>query len=62
MFSRWRVALAQVCARETCNQELRDFEDARHNGGSNIAFCDGHVKWLSGQAIVDQWGKLYDGQ
>jgi len=27
---------------------------ARHNEGANVAFADGHVKWLSGNAIRDQ--------
>ena len=31
----------------------------RHNGGSNVAFCDGHVKWLSitdlGNPTAEYW-------
>lgn len=23
----------------------------RHNDGANVAFCDGHVKWMQGSAI-----------
>lgn len=26
--------------------------DARHNGGGNIAFCDGHVKWMRPGALA----------
>ncbi|PIU63131.1 MAG: hypothetical protein COS85_16630 [Armatimonadetes bacterium CG07_land_8_20_14_0_80_59_28] len=25
----------------------------RHNGGSNVAFCDGHVKWISTSTLKD---------
>ncbi len=25
--------------------------DARHNGGANVGFVDGHVKWMKGEAI-----------
>lgn len=31
---------------------------AAHNGGNNMAFCDGHVKWLSAQSMLsdmDWW-------
>ncbi|MGD9519567.1 MAG: DUF1559 domain-containing protein [Armatimonadota bacterium] len=28
---------------------------ARHNGGSNLGFVDGHVKWASFNTILDQW-------
>ena len=26
--------------------------DPRHNGGGNVAFCDGHVKWLTPYALA----------
>jgi prepilin-type processing-associated H-X9-DG protein len=26
----------------------------RHNGGDNILFADGHVKWLRLEAMVDR--------
>lgn len=29
---------------------------ARHNGGSNLAFCDGHAKWANFSDILGQWG------
>jgi len=27
-------------------------DNCRHNGGENLGFMDGHVKWLSGSAIM----------
>lgn len=30
-------------------------DDARHTGGSNIAFVDGHVKWMSADTIRSSW-------
>lgn len=32
----------------------RDYESGRHLGGANIAFVDGHVKWMSTSAIVKE--------
>ena len=29
------------------------FPSPRHNGGTNYAFCDGHVKWLSMKDVPD---------
>jgi prepilin-type processing-associated H-X9-DG protein len=29
-----------------------DPENGRHNGGSNLAYMDGHVKWQSGTTII----------
>jgi len=39
-----RVAFAETCA-AWCNPDRQTEKNTRHNGGSNIAFCDGHVKW-----------------
>ncbi len=33
---------------------------SRHNGGSNLAFADGHVKWMSDQALLSQINYLMD--
>jgi prepilin-type N-terminal cleavage/methylation domain-containing protein/prepilin-type processing-associated H-X9-DG protein len=33
-----------------------------HNGGNNIAFCDGHVKWMDAQAMMgdtDWWVQMF---
>ncbi len=31
---------------------------SRHNGGENLAFMDGHTKWLSSRSIFAQWNQL----
>ena len=55
--SRWeKVAYANVCG-AGCNPDRRTYANTRHNGGSNIAFVDGHVKWYSAETIAAQWGK-----
>jgi prepilin-type N-terminal cleavage/methylation domain-containing protein/prepilin-type processing-associated H-X9-DG protein len=33
-------------------QFRKDNAKARHLGGSNIGFCDGHAKWMSAEAIL----------
>lgn len=38
-----------------CCGNIRDdawLPSARHNDGSNFAYCDGHAKWMNKQAIV----------
>jgi len=55
----YRVAWAQCCAAE-CTPTVRTEGNTRHNGGSNVAFFDGHVKWMKSTAIAAsegiQWG------
>ena len=29
--------------------------NARHNGGSNLVFCDGHAKWATFSDIIGRW-------
>lgn len=36
------------------DRAMDDFQHGRHFGGINVAFADGHVKWLSGQTIYAQ--------
>ncbi|MBM3500734.1 MAG: DUF1559 domain-containing protein [Armatimonadetes bacterium] len=36
-----------------CNP--RTPEDARHNGGANMVFVDGHAKWNSANTIMGDW-------
>jgi prepilin-type processing-associated H-X9-DG protein len=33
-------------------------EHSRHNGGSNLNFCDGHAKWMKNTNIVGTWTTL----
>jgi prepilin-type processing-associated H-X9-DG protein len=32
----------------------KDFLSGRHFGGGNIAFADGHVKWVKAETIVKE--------
>ena len=53
----YKVAYAEKCGSECdpcVSSQVANPENTRHNGGSNLAFCDGHVKWLSAQEIVRQ--------
>ena len=34
-------------------EDFRDDRFSRHNGGENMAFADGHAKWMSSSGI---WG------
>ena len=60
----YKMAWAEICGWEitnaggNCTSEASwDNPDwARHNGGSNIAFCDGHVKWLQAKNISQYQG------
>ena len=53
------VAYANVCAAH-CNPDRQVDKNTRHNGGSNIAFIDGHVKWLSAGAIMRSENLYWD--
>ena len=50
----WRVGYANVCA-AACNPDRRIDDNTRHNGGSNVCFVDGHVKFYSAQAAGRAW-------
>jgi prepilin-type N-terminal cleavage/methylation domain-containing protein/prepilin-type processing-associated H-X9-DG protein len=45
-----RLAYANECAVQ-CNPTRMLDQNTRHTGGSNLAFADGHVKWMRAQAI-----------
>lgn len=49
-----RIGFANVCAAD-CNVDRQIDQNARHNGGSNVAFADGHVKWFSGNQCITNW-------
>lgn len=34
-------------------------EWARHNGGNNLGFVDGHAKWMAGKAFYSQRNRMY---
>ncbi len=54
--SRWeKLAYANVCCADDNNQGRRIEQNTRHNGGSNLAFVDGHVKFHSAGAISSAW-------
>jgi prepilin-type N-terminal cleavage/methylation domain-containing protein/prepilin-type processing-associated H-X9-DG protein len=38
-------------------QQETDFEKGRHFGGVNMAFCDGHVKWLKSHVVYTEANK-----
>jgi prepilin-type N-terminal cleavage/methylation domain-containing protein/prepilin-type processing-associated H-X9-DG protein len=53
--SRWeKIAYPAVCG-AGCNPGNQTENNTRHNGGSNIAFIDGHVKFFSAGAIASSW-------
>ncbi len=54
MNSGWRIGYANVCA-AGCNPDRRKDENARHSGGGNVVFADGHVKWFASQQCVTNW-------
>jgi prepilin-type N-terminal cleavage/methylation domain-containing protein/prepilin-type processing-associated H-X9-DG protein len=45
-----RGAYANACA-AACTATLRIPDNTRHNGGENLAFADGHAKWMSAQHL-----------
>ena len=52
------VAYPRVCGGD-CNAPLQIQNNTRHNGGSNIVYMDGHVKWQNANSIMNgnacQW-------
>jgi len=49
-----RVAYANVCG-ASCNPGSQTESNTRHNGGSNIAFMDGHAKWFNYRNCKDNY-------
>jgi prepilin-type processing-associated H-X9-DG protein len=39
---------------------MDDFQSGRHFGGLNVAFADGHVKWLKAATVYSEAKKLTD--
>jgi prepilin-type N-terminal cleavage/methylation domain-containing protein/prepilin-type processing-associated H-X9-DG protein len=56
----FRVAYAEICQSQPggCNIKADYPSDryARHNGGSNVCFADGHTKWQRAQTIMENSG------
>ncbi|MCX7597378.1 MAG: DUF1559 domain-containing protein [Armatimonadetes bacterium] len=50
----YKIAYARVCA-AGCNPSLQLEANTRHNGGANIAFVDGHVKFFSALSIISNF-------
>ncbi len=51
----WEIAYANVCAAR-CTPGATVDTNTRHNGGSNVNFCDGHAKWYPASAMFnDAW-------
>lgn len=51
--------LASTAPDPSNSSYVDDYTEGRHFGGVNIAYADGHVKWLSA-AVVVAGAKLYD--
>jgi prepilin-type processing-associated H-X9-DG protein len=54
-----RMAFAGICGWNTytgaaLGSQWEIPDNCRHNAGENLAWCDGHVKWQNGNAIVKQ--------
>jgi prepilin-type N-terminal cleavage/methylation domain-containing protein/prepilin-type processing-associated H-X9-DG protein len=49
-----KIAFPRVCS-AACNPSRQTEDNTRHSGGSNIAFVDGHVKWMSAYQILNAW-------
>jgi len=46
----WQIGWANKCG-AMCDSTVQVDANTRHNGGSNILFCDGHVKWYTATAV-----------
>jgi prepilin-type processing-associated H-X9-DG protein len=51
------VPWANACG-AWCTPSLQKESNCRHNGGSNLAFVDGHVKWLRHEYIRAEYSAL----
>jgi len=50
----WEMAYANQCG-ASCNP--LNGNPSRHNGGSNVAYADGHTKWGASQALLGEMTK-----
>ncbi|MGQ9733133.1 MAG: prepilin-type N-terminal cleavage/methylation domain-containing protein [Candidatus Zipacnadales bacterium] len=49
-----RIGYANVCA-AACNPDRMIDQNTRHNGGSNVAFMDGHAKFVNARSCITNW-------
>jgi len=54
------IFLPDACSYLYCQPERRIPDYARHNGGNNLGYYDGHAKWLNFQTIANLGCKLFD--
>jgi prepilin-type processing-associated H-X9-DG protein len=59
----FRTQYANQCqvGPQACAGIPLDDQYTRHNGGSNLAFTDGHVKWFKAQTLATYQGTYDDG-
>jgi len=55
----YQIIWANVCA-AGCNIAARTDANARHMGGSNLVFADGHGKWFPWRLLAENCGKMFD--
>ncbi len=54
-----QVVWANACGAQ-CYPDRQTDENARHTGGSNLVFADGHAKWLAWRTIAENCGRMFD--
>lgn len=51
----FHIGWANVCG-AMCDDSVKKDENARHNGGGNVLYCDGHAKWHTANTVGNwQW-------
>jgi prepilin-type N-terminal cleavage/methylation domain-containing protein/prepilin-type processing-associated H-X9-DG protein len=55
-----RVIWANACVCPTGDLSGMRGSNTRHQGGSNLIFCDGHAKWMSSSQIAGQCRGLFE--
>jgi len=53
-----RTVYSRACG-AACDTSLRTKSNGRHAEGENLAFCDGHAKWMNDKSIAGQCGALF---
>ena len=55
------VIWANACSAQ-CFPERQNDEGARHTGGSNLVFADGHAKWMQWRSILENCDRYFNPQ